>query len=974
MSPAADPPEDSDFFRQIVDSAEEGVWFIDPDCRTRYINPRMAQMLGGSVERLMGMSMYELMDTAEKDTAERNVERRRQGVRETHEFRFRRLDGEELWAELSTSPLFDRQGNYLGALALVSDIGWRKAAEKQLSESERAYREVFERSQAVKLMIDPSTGDIVAANAAARQYYGYTEREFEQIKITDINILPAEEVRRKMSAAQEEDEPYFQFQHRLKNGEVHDVEVMVNPVIVAGRPLLYSIVHDIGRQTEAERRLKLLQFTVEQAHLCAIWINRDGTIRDTNRYAAELLKRPREAIVGLPIWEIDIQAPAEAWPARWDAVKRAGARTTRSEFVTSEGARIPVEIHASYLALDGEEFIIAYARDMVEQARGEGLLALQHDVLAGVAAGHSLSQTLDLLARRVEALTDGAHCTILLLEEGCLYNGASPSVPIEFVKSVNGLAIGPDVGTCGVAAYLDKTVETVDIVRDPNWLLAREVAELCGLRACWSTPIHARDGRVLGTFALYYEEPRSAGEFDRRVVESVTHLAAIAIEHHATESRIHALAFFDSLTGLPNRSLLIDRVELALARAEREGSAVALLFIDLDRFKTINDSLGHAVGDRFLCAISARLEEVVRDCDTVCRQGGDEFVVMLPDCDATGAALVAEKLIAAVTETVIIDEHRLSGSASVGISLYPDDAKNYDDLLKHADTAMYRAKEAGRNGYRFYRTKMNEETAERLEVENELRQALQRGDLMLYYQPQVRIGDGSIYGLEALLRWPHATWGMVSPARFIPVAEDSGLIDAIGAWVLDAACRQMSEWQAAGIDMPHIAINLSARQFRHEDVPAMVADALWKHGVEPARLTLEITESLMMHDESTLSALTALDEMGVTLAVDDFGTGYSSLGYLKRFPVKELKLDQTFVRDLGEDEDDCALASAVVRIGQSLRLTVVAEGVETAEQLAFLREEGCHVAQGYFFARPMPAADLINWLEAYQPVVGSVDA
>jgi diguanylate cyclase (GGDEF)-like protein len=639
--------------------------------------------------------------------------------------------------------------------------------------------------------------------------------------------------------------------------------------------------------------------------------------------------------------------------------------------MTGDGERISVEIHASYLALDGEEFIIAYARDITDQVRSEGMLALQHDVLAGIAAGHSLSQTLDLLTRRVEALTEGPRCTILLLEDGHLYNGASPSVPSEFTKSINGLAIGPDVGCCGAAAYLGETVETVDIAQDPHWKSARDAAEAAGLRACWSTPIHARDGRVLGTFALYYGEPRSVGEYDRRVVESVTHLAGIAIEHHATESRIHALAFFDPLTGLPNRSLLVDRVELALARAEREGSSVALLFIDLDRFKTINDSLGHAVGDRFLCAISSRLEEVVRDCDTVCRQGGDEFVVMLPDCDATGAALVAEKLIASVMETVTIDKHRLSGSASVGISLYPDDAKDYDDLLKHADTAMYRAKEAGRNGYRFYRTKMNEETAERLEVENELRQALQRGDLSLYYQPQVHIGDGGIYGLEALLRWSHATWGMVSPARFIPVAEDSGLIDAIGAWVLDEACRQMNEWQETGVPVPRIAINLSARQFRHEDVPTLVADALWKHGVEPTRLTLEITESLMMHDESTLAALTALDEMGVTLAVDDFGTGYSSLGYLKRFPVSELKLDQTFVRDLGEDEEDCALASAVVRIVQSLRLTVVAEGVETAEQLSFLRDEGCHVAQGYYFARPMPAAELVRWLQVYQPKIAA---
>jgi diguanylate cyclase (GGDEF)-like protein len=471
---------------------------------------------------------------------------------------------------------------------------------------------------------------------------------------------------------------------------------------------------------------------------------------------------------------------------------------------------------------------------------------------------------------------------------------------------------------------------------------------------------------------MYYREPRGPSEFDHRIVEAVTNLAGLAIEHHEVESRIHALAFYDLLTGLPNRSLLADRVELALARAEREGTSVALLFLDLDRFKTINDSLGHAVGDKLLCATANRLVQVVRDCDTVCRQGGDEFVLMLPDCDAEGAATVAEKLISAVSEAIEIDNHRLAGSASIGISLYPADALDFADLLKHADTAMYRAKEAGRNGYRFYSVSMNEDSKERLELETELRQALKRGELQLHYQPQINISDGRLYGLEALLRWPHATWGMVSPARFIPVAEECGLIDAIGAWVLNEACRQMTAWIEADLDIPRVAVNLSARHFRHEDVPALVAAALERHHLPPSRLTLEITESLMLHDESTLAALTSLDEMGVTLAVDDFGTGYSSLGYLKRFPVTELKLDQTFVRDLGVDDEDRAIASAVVRIGQSLRMVVVAEGVETQEHLAFLREEGCEVAQGYLFARPMPVDDLLSWL-AYRQLQAPVD-
>ncbi|GAB3261924.1 hypothetical protein GCM10027296_36340 [Chitinimonas naiadis] len=955
--------EDPAFFRRLVEEAADGVWIIDADSRTTYMNPRMANMLGGDVETLQGAPMWQFMDEAAQATAARNVDRRRDGVRETHEFEFRRLDGSHFWAEVSASPLFDGKGNYLGAFAYVLDISQRKATEQALAESERAYREVFDRGNAVKLMLDPASGKVVAANAAARDYYGYDAAEFEALTIHDINTLSEAEVRAEMASATREERLYFIFRHRLKSGEVRDVEVHATPITVGGHTLIHSIVHDIGRQTEAERRLRFTLYTVEQAHIAIAWVNPDGTLRDLNAYATRTLQYPREELAGRRIWEFDTQISAAEWPTLWTSVKEAGARSFRAEVRNRSGQSIPIEVYATHLAFEGEECIVAYSRDIAEQVRSERLLALQNDVLASITAAHPLKQIMHLLATRVEMLAPDTLCSILLLDGQRVRHGAAPSLPASFVAAIDGAPIGPRAGSCGTAAFLNQAVEVSDIATDPLWDDYRQLALPHGLRACWSSPIRASDGSVLGTFAIYFREQRHPGDYHRRIVEACTDLAGIAIEHRRAEDRIHTLAFYDALTGLPNRSLLEDRAELAIAHAQRNNQPLALLFTDLDRFKTINDSLGHAVGDRLLQAVAHRLEAAVRDADTVCRLGGDEFVLLLPECDAVGAAAVADKLIAAAADNVDVDGISLNGSASIGIALYPQDGPSYDALLKHADAAMYRAKELGRNTYCFYRHDMNEDAAERLDVENALRLALSRHELRLHYQPQIGIAALDLYGLEALVRWQHPDWGLVSPARFIPVAEESGLIDPIGRWVLDEACRQMAAWQRAGIAPPRISVNMSARQFRHDDIPAMVATMLDQYGLTATQLTLEITESLMMvRDDTTLQALQQLDAMGVTLAVDDFGTGYSSLGYLKRFPVGELKLDQSFVRDLDTDADDRSLASAVVGIGQSLRLTVVAEGVETASQLAFLREQGCDVAQGYYFARPMSAEAMDSWL------------
>jgi len=427
-------------------------------------------------------------------------------------------------------------------------------------------------------------------------------------------------------------------------------------------------------------------------------------------------------------------------------------------------------------------------------------------------------------------------------------------------------------------------------------------------------------------------------------------------------------AQYDALTGLPNGILLLDRLEHSLSSATRHQRKVGVLVIDIDHFKTINDSLGKDAGDLLLVEAARRLQDCLRDGDTVARLRSDEFVLLFDDLESEGdIEPLAERILTSMSRVFMLEGHEAFVSASIGASVFPRDGTDGETLIRHADIAMYRAKQFGRSIFQLFSEEMQSTITHRMSLEANLRRALERSEFLLYYQPQLSLSNGRIVGAEALIRWQHPELGMVSPAQFIPLAEETGLIVPIGEWVIATACAQVRQWHDEGLPVPRVAINISARQFRQKNLLEVIEQALHRHGQSASVLEIELTESMVMHDpERTIQVLRHMKELGLHISLDDFGTGYSSLSYLRRFPIDVLKVDQSFVRDVTSNQDDAAIASSIIALAHSLSLTTVAEGVETAGQMEYLTRQKCDVMQGYFFSKPLPAASFSTMLRSGQ--------
>ena len=591
------------------------------------------------------------------------------------------------------------------------------------------------------------------------------------------------------------------------------------------------------------------------------------------------------------------------------------------------------------------------------------LRSLQQLIMSALADEISITDIADRLCRRVEEIAPDVVSSLLYVDAGGLLHPlGGPSLPEDYSRALDGVAIGPDIGSCGSAAFYGTPVLATDIDTDPRWQPFKTRPLEVGLRACWSTPIKAKDGRVIGTFAFYFRECRPPSRWHQRIVDACVHLSALAIERKEARTQIARLAYYDMLTGLPNRARLRDLISEAI-EACPAGKHVALAFLDVDNFKDVNDTLGHSAGDELLVQLAHRLRAQILPGDLLGRLGGDEFVIVLPNRDADEASLVASRITEALVVPLQIGTRQVPMSASIGISMYPDNATDIDTLIQQADAAMYKAKQAGRSTFRFFSADMDRLAEQRLAHSAALRRAIASDALKLHYQPQIRTIDGAIHGVEALARWHDPVLGEVSPAKFIALAEECGLIEQIGLWSIREACRQMAVWRKAGLDIPCVSVNLSPLNFQNVNLAAAVGGILADHGLPPEMLMLEITEGVILNERSVaIETMSAIRKLGVGLSLDDFGTGYSSLSRLAHLPIRELKIDRSFMRDVESDVSARAIVTTVVRVGQSLRLTVVAEGVETQGQFDLLAELGCDVVQGFLYAPALSPAAFGRWL------------
>ncbi|MCW5233194.1 bifunctional diguanylate cyclase/phosphodiesterase [Verminephrobacter eiseniae] len=701
--------------------------------------------------------------------------------------------------------------------------------------------------------------------------------------------------------------------------------------------LLFALkAHERGLADQVAQRISEIQATQQQlrATIDAIpdplfEIDQDGRYCSVHSQRAELLMGPAEQLIGRNVTEV---LPTLAALSVLDVLHEAQA----------QGWSVGRQIMLDLPDLGPTWFELSAARKPQAAGAKPRIILLSRDITERKRSQEQLQLTAQVFDQSSEAIViaDASHRIVRINRAFSRITGYQESEAVgQSVRLLTMAEAGPDCNADAVYARL---------ARQERW-----EGESWGRRKDgsgypqWLSVSSVRDGDANGP-----------------ITHSITLFRDISLQREAQE-RIQRLAHFDPLTDLPNRVLLAERTQRQIAQEQARGGQLALLFLDLDHFKNVNDSLGHRIGDILLVAVARRLQSLIGPQDTVSRLGGDEFLLLLPATSAAHAAKVASALLTAVAQPFQIDPYELSTTLSVGIAMCPADGESFDTLYQRADAAMYSAKQSGRNRYGFFTADLQARTARALQIENALRRALERQQFELHYQPQVSLGTGQVVGAEALLRWRHPELGVVAPAEFIPVAENSGQIVALGEWVLHTAARDAKRWLDMQLPLRAVSVNLSAVQFRHPQLPEMVTRCLQQAGLPARRLELELTEGAAVDDPvAALAMMDQLHDRGVRLSMDDFGTGYSSLSCLKRFQIYKLKIDQSFVRDLDDDANDRAIVSAIIRMAQALGMQTTAEGVETDGQLQFLRAQGCDEGQGYLFSRPLPADAFEAYLRA----------
>ena len=757
-----------------------------------------------------------------------------------------------------------------------------------------------------------------------------------------------------------------------KDGQARWGALSVSRISLQGRTLYAAFLKDITQTRLQDIEHRLLSLSVNATRSATCIVDAAARLLYVNDGLVQLLGYSREEVLGLSplmFFVLDTEVDVPVLP---ELERMFGGEPHEVSALISKrnGQRLWVHV-SSAPVFDARGQVDNTVIVLTDITRFKLHEVLQDKVVGALLKEESLENVLALMCQEIERIAPEVIVSILSVDSnGILHPLASPGLPVEYSRAIEGLSIGPIAGSCGTAAYRGKPVLVTDINHDPLWADYKALAEKAGLRACWSIPVRNSCGRVAATFALYFRECRGPDTLHAHLVTAGTHLCMLALEREEARQAIRRMAYYDGLTGLPNRNLLLAKAQRTIAEVAREQAELAVLFVDLDRFKQVNDALGHAAGDELLQVMAQRLSSVLRESDIVGRLSGDEFVLVLPRRNATQVTRFLERLKRVLSFPAPIAGTSVVLSASIGISLFPGDGQDMESLLQCADIAMYQAKRAERGSFSFFLEEMNRIAQSRLILETALRMALAGEGLELVYQPQINLHSGTLVGVEALARWDHPTLGIISPERFIPLAEECGLINELSQWVLQTACGQLAQWREQGLTVPSLSINLSPINFHNLNLAAQITQQLQRYELQAADLCVEVTEGVLLSNSpGTEQTLKELHALGVRLAIDDFGTGYSSLGYLRHLPISELKLDKSFVDDLECDASCRALSESVIGIGRGLSLLVVAEGIEHAAQRDILKAQGYEVGQGYFFSVPLPAGAFRQWLLACQGMV-----
>lgn len=925
-----------ELYRRIFETMVHGIFQLTPEGRFLMVNPGLVHMLGyASVEALLESSrdpacqLY--VDASQRIELLRQLAEH--GPVAGFELQLSRQDGQAIWVSISAHTVDGASGAARSYEGSATDITARKRAEEALHVSEAHYRRLFASARDGILLLDAQTGAITDVNPSFVELSGYAREDIVGRQLWNLAAVQGMAVAACQTAFAELQAQGYLYYEMLplitRDGRTVAVEIAGDVYPVGGEGVMQWNMRDITARIQAEQEqvrlsaerdalLAQLQSGLEYLPLGFVMLAPDGTIQQWSLAAEGIFGYCRDEAVGQSLYGLVVAQALEP--------------TVRQAMAQAQQCTATHQMTLQHVTRDGRaiwcEWSSTAQRD--ETGRLVDLVGMVQDITARVQAEEQLHMWAMVLEHSAEGIIicDARERILMVNDAFTRVTGYTRDAVLGHTPRLQ------QSGRHDRAFYQNM------------WKAILEAGAWQG--EIWN---RRQDGEIYPEWLTISAVRDAQG--------TISHYVGIfsdISERKRQEERLAHLAHYDALTDLPNRALLGDRLERALATARRYGSKVGVLCMDLDRFKNINDSLGHSVGDHLLQIVAARLRAVVRGDDTVARMGGDEFILLLANLhEAEDAGIVAKKLLDTVTAPYQIDGQELLLTMSLGIAVYPHDGGTVEELIRNADAAMYQAKDRGRDTYQFYTEDMNRRSLEKLSLENALRRALARGEFVLHYQPKVDVRSGQIVGAEALIRWQHPDMGMVSPGTFIPLAEDCGLIGPIGTWVMEEACRQVVAWQRDGLPAIPVAVNVAASQFWQRGFIQQVLATLDQTGVSPACLELEFTERvIMVETEETIALLHALHEAGLQLAIDDFGTGYSSLSYLRRFPIDVLKIDQSFIREIANDPSAASIVSGIIGLAKSLQLQVIAEGVETWEQLVILRAQRCDQVQGYLYSRAVP--------------------